>query len=137
MKSKQFSKDYTLAKAVATVLDDNKAENIQLIDISSSSIADYILIATANSTVHNKALIDKIEERAEEIGHPIIRRDGIADGRWVVLDYGTLLIHIFTPELRDFYHLEKIWNDGKNALDIAGILALPEFVEAEEDSKEA
>ncbi len=132
MKAKQFFKDYTLAKEIALVLDDNKAENIQLIDINSSSIADYILIATANSTVHNKALIDKIEARAEEIGRPIIRRDGIADGRWIVLDYGTLLIHIFTPELRDFYHLEKIWTDGKNSLDIAGIKGLGDFVETEE-----
>ena len=134
MKSKLFSKDYTLAKSVATILDDNIAENIQLIDISSSSIADYILIATANSTVHNKSLIEKIEEGAGKIGFSIIRRDGIADGRWVVLDYGTLLIHIFTPELREFYHLEKIWNDGKNTLDIAGIKALAEF--SEESDKE-
>jgi len=131
MKAKQFFKDYTLAKEIALVLDDNKAENVQLIDISSSSIADYILIATANSTVHNKALIDKIGARAEELGHPIIRRDGISDGRWIVLDYGTLLIHIFTPELREFYHLEKIWSDGKNALDIVGIRALGEFVAEE------
>ncbi len=131
MKAKQFFRDYTLAKEIALVLDDNKAENIQLIDINSSSIADYILIATANSTVHNKALTDKIEARAEEVGRSIIRRDGIADGRWIVLDYGTLLIHIFTPELREFYHLEKIWNDGKNSLDIAGIKALGDFVETE------
>lgn len=131
MKTTQFTKDYSLPKAIAQFLEDNKAENIQLIDISSSSIADYILIATANSTVHNKALTDKIEECADSISHPIIRRDGIADGRWIVLDYGTLLIHIFTPELREFYHLEKIWNDGKNTLDIAGILALPDTVVAE------
>lgn len=124
MKAKQFSKDYSLAQAVAIVLDDNKAENIQLIDISSSSIADYIMIATANSTVHGRSLVDKIEECADRAAHPIMRRDGIADGRWIVLDYGTLLIHIFTRELREFYHLEKIWSDGKNSLDIAGIRAL-------------
>lgn len=128
MKTRQFAKDYSLAKAIARVLDDNKAEDVQLIDISTSSIADYILIATANSTVHNKALTDKIEECADGLAHPIIRRDGIADGRWIVLDYGMLLIHIFTPELREFYHLEKIWNDGKNTLDIAGILALPDQI---------
>ena len=71
----------------------------------------------------------------KKAGQNIIRRDGMADGRWIVLDYGNLLIHIFTPELREFYHLEKIWNDGKNMLDISAILALPEFANSEADEK--
>ena len=126
MKVKQFEKDYNLAVSVCNVLDDNKAEDIQLIDVSYlSNIADYFIIATANSTVHNKALVDKIEQACEELGSKVIRRDGISDGRWLVLDYGTLLIHIFTPELRDFYHLEKIWNDGKNVLNMEAIKKLP------------
>ncbi len=135
MKNKIFSKDYSIAKIVCQVLDENKAEAIQLIDISSSTIADYIVIATANSTVHSKALVEKIEEAVQKAGQNIIRRDGMADGRWIVLDYGNLLIHIFTPELREFYHLEKIWNDGKNMLDISAILALPEFANSEADEK--
>lgn len=136
MKTKLFSKDYTLAKKICEVLDDNKADKTLLIDISSSTIADYIIISTANSTIHNKALIDKIEKACDELGQSVIRRDGMADGRWVVLDYGNILIHIFTPELREFYHLEKIWNDGKNTLDYAAIKNLPEFVEQEEEEKE-
>ncbi len=132
MKGKLFNIDYTLAKRVCEVLDDRKAENIQLIDISSSSIADYIIIATATSTTHNKALTDYVEEAVEEgLNINIIRRDGMSDGRWVVLDYGNVLIHIFTPELREFYHLEKIWTDGKNTLNFEAIKALPEFKESE------
>lgn len=127
MKAKTFEKDYTLAVAICNTLDDNKAENIALIDISNQTdIADYFIIATANSTVHNKSLVDKIEETCENLGQKVIRRDGISDGRWMVLDYGTLIIHLFTPELREFYHLEKIWNDGKNTLNIQGIKKLAE-----------
>lgn len=133
MKNKLFCKDYTIAKKICEVLDDNKAEDIRLIDISNSSIADYIIIATANSTVHNKALTNKIEDACEEAGQSIIRRDGMADGRWIVLDYANILIHTFTPELREFYHLEKIWNDGKNTLDFAGVQGLAEFVEEEKE----
>ena len=132
MKNKSFEKDYTFAKGICKILEDNKAENINLIDISYiSNLGDYFIIATANSTVHNKALVDKIEEEGEKLGSKVLRRDGIADGRWMVLDFGALIIHLFTPELRDFYHLEKIWNDGKNILNIAGINKLPEYKEPE------
>lgn len=108
----------------------------RLIDISNSTIADYIVIATANSTVHNKALIDKVETACEAEGQAVLRRDGVADGRWIVLDCGNFLLHTFTPELREFYHLEKIWSDGKNTLDFAGVNNLPEFVPAEAEKEE-
>ncbi len=125
MKAKFFERDYDLAFDVCKLLDENKTENIQLLDISAvTNIADYFIIGTANSTVHNKALVDKIEEMAEKQGVRVIRRDGVSDGRWMVLDYGVLIVHLFTPELREFYNLEKIWNNGKNCLGINEILKL-------------
>ena len=127
MKNKQFQKDYSMAVKACEVLDDNKAEDVSLIDVSyMSNLADYFIIATANSTVHNKALVDKIEQAIEEMGQKVIRRDGLSEGRWTVLDYGNLIIHVFTQELREFYHLEKIWNDGKNVLNMQGVVKLKE-----------
>lgn len=127
MKAKQFSNDYSLAVKASVELDENKAENVTLIDVSYlSNIADYFVIATANSTVHARALEGKVEEVLEAAGHKVIRRDGTGDNRWIVLDFGTLIVHIFTAEIREYYHIEKLWSDGKNTLNIVGIKKLAE-----------
>lgn len=127
MKTKTFSKDYTLAVKACELFEDNKAESVMLIDVSYlSNIADYFVIATANSNVHAKALTDKLEEEMEKQGQKVIRRDGVGDGRWLVLDFGTFIVHIFTADMREYYHLEKLWSDGKNTLNSVGIKKLAE-----------
>ncbi len=138
MKAKQFVKDYTLATTACKVFEENKAENILLIDVSYlSNIADYFVIATANSTIHAKSLVEHIEDALEKKGEKVYRRDGAGDGRWLVLDFGTLIVHIFTPEIREFYHLEKLWNDGKNTLNMAGINKLIEKADLESKKAQA
>ncbi len=127
MKTKTFSKDYTLAIKACEIFEENKAEGVTLIDVSYlSNIADYFVIATANSNVHAKALTQKVEEEMEKCGQRVIRRDGVGDGRWLVLDFGSLIVHIFTADMREFYHLEKLWSDGKNTLNSIGIKKLIE-----------
>ena len=127
MKVKQFSNDTTLAIKASEILDENKAENIALIDVSYlSNIADYFIIATANSTVHARALEGHIEDALEEIDAKVIRRDGTGDNRWIVLDLGSLIVHILTAEMREFYNIEKLWSDGKNTLNLVGIRKLAE-----------
>ena len=127
MKVKQFSNDTTLAIKASEILDENKAENIALIDVSYlSNIADYFIIATANSTVHARALEGHIEDALEEIDAKVIRRDGTGDNRWIVLDFGSLIVHILTAEMREFYNIEKLWSDGKNTLNLVGIRKLAE-----------
>ncbi len=133
---KQFSKDYTLAVSACEVFEENKAENVMLIDVSYlSNIADYFVIATANSTTHAKALCGKVEDAMEAQGQKVYRRDGLNDGRWMVLDFGTLIVHVFTAEIREFYHLEKLWSDGKNALNMVGIRKMLEQAKANEIKK--
>ena len=122
MKEEYFSKEYDLAVATCLIADENKAENIKLIDISrKTSIADYFVLITANSTVHARALVDNIEEGLQKKDSRVIRREVAGDGRWFVLDYGTLIVHILTSEIREHYQIEKLWTEGKNMLDMAGI----------------
>ena len=142
MKPKQFSKDYSLATTVCKIFDENKAENVLLIDVSYiSNIADYFVIATANSTVHARALADKVEEGLNSAGEKVLRRDGATeksgDSRWLVLDFGTVIVHIFTPEIREFYHLEKMWNDGKNTLNMAGVNKLIEQASSKKNAEKS
>lgn len=138
MKTKAFSKDYTLAVKACELFEENKAEGVTLIDVSYlSNITDYFVIATANSTVHAKSLVDKVEEEMEKNGHRVIRRDGVSDGRWLVLDFGEFIVHIFTADMREFYHLEKLWSDGKNTLNSIGIKKLLSEQKEEKEAQEA
>ena len=111
-----------LAFKICDILDSNKGENILLIDVSKmTSVADYFVLVTATSKPHTKALMEKVEEELEKQDIRIIRRDGVGDGRWIVMDYGNIVIHIFTAELREFYHIEKIWTMGKNTMTLGDI----------------
>jgi len=121
MKEEFFDKDFSLAVEVCEICDGNKAENIKIIDVSrKTSLTDYFVIMTANSNVHAKALMDHIEEELEKKEIRVIRRE-IGDGRWYVLDYGSFIVHILTPDLREHYQLEKLWSEGKNTLDKDGL----------------
>ena len=124
MKEEFFSKDLTGVLATCRVCEENKAENIRLIDVSHKvSVTDYFVVATANSNVHAKALVDHIEEELEKMDIRVLRRDQ-GDGRWFALDFGNFIVHILNSELREHYQLEKLWADGKNNLDLGGIKKL-------------
>jgi len=99
---------------MANVLADKKAINPVLLDISPISvIADYFLIASGNNVIHVKALCDELEQQMAQSGLHIKRQDGYVAGRWVVLDYGDIIVHIFHPEEREFYNLERLWGDAQ------------------------
>ena len=107
-----------LAQAVANVLEDRHANDVEVIDIAEqSSIADYFVIATAKNTAHVRALAEEVEEKIEAEGITVTRTEGIRDGRWAVLDYGNVLVHIFNADTREFYCLEKLWKDHKVIVD--------------------
>lgn len=72
-------------------------------------VADYFLLATGRSHVQTRAIADGIVERAREAGFPVAHREGYGDGGWVLLDLGSVVVHIFTPEQRAFYNLERLW----------------------------
>lgn len=137
MKEKQTSEYQDLAIRICNILDENKATDINLIDITkASNVADYFVVATGASRVQVRALMEEIERQLEADGIFVLRRDGVGDGRWVVLDYGIILVHIFTADLREYYHVEKLWIDGKNTMNIAAIAKLQEKLQKEKEAVE-
>ena len=109
MKSVEF------AKKVCETLKDHKAEDIVMIDVTGKTeVADYYVVAGGRSMTHTRALIDHVEDEMDKIGIAPVRREGVREGRWAVLDYGDVLVHIFNDETRLFYHLESLWGDDSN-----------------------
>ena len=103
-------------------LDEKKGANIKLLKIDRvSSLADYFLICTGTSSTHVKSLCDAVEMAMDQAGEPVLRREGHRSGTWVLLDYGCLVVHVFTEETRQFYDLERLWNDAKK-VDLETIL---------------
>ncbi len=103
-----------LAFLAADAADDRKAGDAVLIDISKVSVlADYLLIVSGYSKVQLRAISDSIIEKLEqEYNRPPIRSEAKNQSGWVLLDYGDLIVHIMTPEQREFYNLEAFWGHG-------------------------
>lgn len=99
-----------LANRAVDVLSDRLALDIALIDISkTSSFTDYFVIATAQSPLQFNALQEHLEKSLAPEGVQLRHREGTADGGWLLLDFGDLIVHIFSPEKREFYRLEDLW----------------------------
>ena len=103
-----------VAIQVTKALDEKKGTDIKLIRISDvSSLADYFLICTATSKTHVKTLCDYAEFTMEQLGEPMLGREGHRGNTWELLDYGSLVVHVFTEEAREFYSLERLWADAE------------------------
>ena len=103
-----------LAAVIVKALDAKKGENIQLLKTRElTTLADYFVICTASSSTHVKTLTDAVEAAADDVGEPVLRREGHRSGSWVLLDYGCVVVHIFNDEARKFYSLEHLWADGE------------------------
>lgn len=101
-----------LALSAATAAADKKAENIVAIDVSEQLvITDVFLLASAPNDRQVKAIVDAIEERLLAAGEKPIRREGQRDGRWVLLDYADLVVHVQRNEERAYYELDRLWRD--------------------------
>jgi ribosome-associated protein len=98
-----------LKTLILTLLDDKKAEKVITIDLAGkSSIADYLIIATATSGRQAGAIADSLSKELKRIGiRP--RVEGVSQGDWVLVDAGDIIVHLFRPEVRTFYNLEKMW----------------------------
>ncbi len=109
-----------LCESIVKVLDDKKAMNIVAIEISELTIvADYFIIATATSSTHLKALTDEVELRMGKQGIKTGQIEGKATG-WILIDYGYVVVHLFLKEAREYYNLERLWDDG-SVMDISHI----------------
>lgn len=92
-----------------------KAEDVRVLHVSNLTIiADFFLLASGRSDVHVRSLCDDVEKFMLDKGKKRLRIEGYREGRWIVLDYGDLLIHIFHRQEREFYGLERLWVDGDN-----------------------
>ena len=111
-----------IAIAVTKALDEKKGMDIKLLKIDKvSSLADYFLICTGTSNTHVKTLCDYAEYTLEQLGETMLGREGHRGNSWELLDYGTIVVHVFTEEAREFYSLERLWADAEQ-IDLTGIV---------------
>lgn len=102
-----------MTKLAITSLEDKKAEDIRIIDISKVSVlADYFLIASGTNRSQIQALADNVEEALGRAGQHVKQVEGYESANWILLDFGDIIVHIFDRENRLFYDLERIWRDG-------------------------
>lgn len=101
-----------LARTAAHAASDKLATDIVLIDVSDRlAITDVFVIATGNNERQVEAIVDEVEEKLREAGSKPVRREGRRDGRWVLLDYADIVVHVQHAEERVFYALERLWKD--------------------------
>ena len=102
-----------LVKAAVRALDEKKAEDIEVIQITELSVvADYFVLANGTSNTHVRALAGEVEDALLKQGVPAGHIEGRATG-WILLDYGSVVVHVFHRESREYYNLERLWADGK------------------------
>lgn len=103
-----------MVKLAFEALEDKKGEDIQVIEIKDISvIADYFIIANGTNTQQVDALVDSVKDRLGRSGYDPLRVEGVKSAGWILMDYGDVVVHVFSKEDRLFYNLERIWRDGK------------------------
>ena len=112
-----------LALLAAKALSDKKGKEIRVLEIAElTTLADYFVLATGSSNTQLNALVDNVEQvLTEAAGEEPLHREGYRGGTWVLLDYGCIAIHVFNQEAREFYGLERLWQDGK-PVDLTGVV---------------
>ena len=109
-----MSKSLEMVKLVKTALEDKKAGDIKVIDISGVSVlADYFIIADGSNVNQVQAMVDNVDEVLGRAGYVCKQMEGYGTGGWILMDYGDIIVHAFCREDRLFYDLERIWRDGK------------------------
>lgn len=104
-----------MVKLIYKAMEDKKAEDIKILDIGDvSTIADYFLICSGTNSSQLEAIIDNITETLGRAGYDSKRTEGGRNSGWVLIDYGDVVVHIFSKEDRLFYDLERIWRDGRS-----------------------
>ena len=113
---------YDQAVMAAKAISSKKGLDIQVIEIGDISVlADYMVIATGTSSTHVKALADEIEYKLDEAGISVSHIEGYRSNSWILLDYVDVIVNVFSDEAREFYDLDRLWQDGK-PVDLTGII---------------
>lgn len=114
------------AMAICKALYDKKAQDIRAMYVQDKTVvADWFILCSGRSVPQVKTLCDDLEEKMAGTGYFVHRKEGYQEGRWVVLDFGDVLVHVFHPEERTYYNLERLWDSGDNVI----------LYSVEEDSK--
>lgn len=109
-------------EAVVKCMDSKKAADIRVLDISGvTTMADYFVICQGNSGTQMKAIAEEVEEKLSEQGVQPIGREGMSTAYWILMDYGDVIVHIFSSESRGFYSIENLWSDAAE-VDISNII---------------
>ena len=102
-----------VAAIAAHALDEKKARDVKVLKTAEQTVlADYFVICNGTSSTHIKAL-DEVDKQLSEAGEPPIRREGLRSDIWVLMDFGCVIVHVFTDEARKFYNLERLWSDSE------------------------
>ena len=103
-----------MVQAVADAALEENAADLTILDINELTIvADYFVICSGRSIIQNRSIADNVENRLREKGVGVLRKEGYDDGKWIVLDFGSTILHVFRQEERDYYKLEDLWADAR------------------------
>ena len=103
-----------IAAIAAKALETKKARDVKVLKTAEQTVlADYFVICNGTSSTHIKALVDEVDKELSEAGEPPIRREGLRSDIWVLMDFGCVIVHVFTDEARKFYNLERLWSDAE------------------------
>lgn len=113
---------YEQAVETAKILSSKKGKDIKVLEISDVSVlADYMVIATGTSSTQVKALAEAVEEKLDEKGISVSHIEGYRSNSWILLDYIDVIVHVFSNEAREYYDLERLWEDGKE-IDLSSVI---------------
>ena len=105
-----------LAMQIAKLLDSKKATRVKVLKVRDLTVlADYFVIASGTSSTHVKSLAEEVEFQFKEKGVAPIRTEGFNTQNWFILDYANVIVHVFSPDARDYYDLDHLWADGRRA----------------------
>lgn len=118
-----------MALKMAQVLDKKGARDISVLDVSHlSSIADFMVVCSGQNARQVHALAHDLDDKMYEVGVEVHRTEGVGESRWVVMDYDCVLVHIFHPDDREYYNIDRLWMDGTNVVEFE-----PEYKETEDE----
>ena len=103
-----------IAALAVKALDSKQARDIEILKTDKVTVlADYFVICTATSDTHGKTLADETDKLLDQAGEPVLRREGYRSGGWTLLDFGCVIVHIFSEDMRSFYALDRLWSDAE------------------------
>ncbi len=98
---------------IKNALDDKKATDIEVLDVADqTSLGEYFIVASCQSGVQVRACVDEVEEKMEEAGFKVHHKEGYRGGSWILMDYGDIIVHVMQQEMREFYAIERLWDDA-------------------------